>query len=136
MPDVAGAYQLTLNVSDFLGLGTPDTVLVTAVSAQDFATGLIVAASEIIIDLAVTQVTTQGNRQAFLNFLNQAVVAIQAGNSADAIQKLQNSIARTDGCPIRGSADGNGAGRDWITDCNAQFEIYDLLNQALDALTP
>ena len=43
---------------------------------------------------------------------------------------------RTDGCVLRGDPDGNGPGRDWITDCTAQTEAYNLLTDALDALTP
>ena len=42
--------------------------------------------------------------------------------------------SRTDGCALRGIPDGNGQGRDWITDCVAQMEIYDCLTAAAEAL--
>ena len=52
---------------------------------------------------------------------------------------LADKVNYQDQAPWPAAADGNGPGRDWITDdpdCDAQLEIYDLLNQALDALTP
>jgi len=63
-------------------------------------------------------------------------VALQKGMVSTAIDKLQKSIERTDGCILRGAPDGNGAGMDWITDCSAQNQVYSLLNAAQDALTP
>ena len=90
---------------------------------------------EAITDLEPGLVTTRGNQNALLNFLSQAVVAIQAGDFAEAVNKLEKALARTDGCALRSSPDGNGKGRDWITDCDAQFEIYVDLNAVLDALT-
>ena len=63
-----------------------------------------------------------------------ALVAIQAGDIAEAVNKLEKALARTDGCVLRGSPDGNG-NRDWITDCSAQFDIYGDLSAAQDVLT-
>jgi len=37
-----------------------------------------------------------------------ALVAIQAGDIAEAVNKLEKALARTDGCVLRGSPDGNG----------------------------
>ena len=85
-------------------------------------------------DLAPGQVTTGGNQNAFQNFMIQAIVALQAGDDAEAINKLEKAIARTDGCVLRGVPDGNGPGRDWITDCVAQAVVYNLLNDALNEL--
>ena len=82
----------------------------------------------------IDQVTTKGNKVALLNFLIQAVRAIQLDNLPKAIDKFEKSIARTDGCVLRGSPDGNGLDRDWIIDCEAQPEVYNLLNEALNAL--
>ena len=71
---------------------------------------------------------------ALLNVLIQAVVAIQEGDLAEAIDKLRKAIVRTDGCALRDAPDGNGPGRDWITDCDAQAAAYTLLTDALNAL--
>ena len=96
----------------------------------------IVAASVIVADLAPDQVTNKGNQQAFLKFLSQAVLAIQADDIAEAIDKLQKAISRSDGCTLNEppAADGAGPGQDWIIDCDAQIEVYGLLNAALAAL--
>jgi hypothetical protein len=135
-PDLEGAFEVTLVVSDFIGPGAPDSVNITAVSSDQFAVIKIVAAGETIAALTPEDVTTQGNQNALMNFLTQAIVAIQVGDLAEAIDKLEKSLSRTDGCVLRGSPDGNGSGRDWITDCTAQMMIYDSLHLALTTLTP
>ena len=71
-----------------------------------------------------------------MNFLMQATVAIQEGDFDEAIDKLEQALARTDGCQLRGTPDGNGPGRDWITDCTAQAAVYASLSSALEALSP
>lgn len=136
VPDVAGVYEVTLQVSDFIGPGDPDLVEVTVANADDFAVIVIVDANDVVSNLAIGQVTTSGNQQAIGNFLSQAAVAIEAGDLIGATDKLAKAIARTDGCALRSSPDENGPGRDWITDCAEQASVYVLLNLALDALTP
>jgi hypothetical protein len=43
-------------------------------------------------------------------------------------------MERTDGCVLRGEPDGNGPGRDWITNCGDQIVVYLLLMQAEECL--
>ncbi len=139
VPDLQGSYTIDLTVSDFVGQGTSDSVQVTAASPEDYAVIVIVDASDVVTNLSGNEVTNQGNQQALLNFLSQVVVAIQDGDIATAIHKLETAISRTDGCDLRGEADGNGPGRDWIADdpnCAVQFDIYALLTNALAAITP
>ena len=95
----------------------------------------IVSASETVVDLDPGQITTEGNQNALMNFLAQATVAIEEGDIGEAINKLQKALLRTDGCVLRGAPDGNGPGRDWITDCTEQIAVYNLLSSALAALT-
>lgn len=90
----------------------------------------------VALDPGDGEVRTAGNQIAFANFLTQALVAIEESDPDRAIDKLEKAIARTDGCVLRGAPDARGHGRDWITDCAAQTEIYDLLNDALNALLP
>ena len=135
-PGVEGAYEVTLEVSDFLGAGTPATVAITATTAAGYAELKAVEASDIISGLSTGQITTKGNQQALQNFLSQVLIALQAGDVATAIDKLQKTMERTDGCVLRGAVDGNGPGRDWITDCAAQTQVFGLLTDALDALRP
>lgn len=134
LPDMEGVYEVALTVSDFIGAGTPDSVKITATTAQDFAENRIMCAADIVSDLGPDQVTTTGNQTAFLNFLSQAVVAVQKGDAAQAIDKLDKSIERTDGCETNARPDDNGPGRDWITDCPAQAKILSCLTEALGAL--
>ena len=95
------------------------------------------AASDLVVSLDPGQVTSEGNRNDLIEKLSDAVKKIQKGKIDKAIKILEKAIERTDGCPLRGSPDGgNGAVRDWITDCAAQTEAYETLNLALDALTP
>ena len=136
VPDLEGLYELSLEVSDFIGPGPTDVVAITATTAEGYGEIQIVAAGEVVADLATDQVTNQGNQQAFLNFLSQAVLAIQGGELETAVDKLEKSLARADGCTQNepSAADGNGPGRDWITGCTAQIVVYNLLLDALEAL--
>jgi hypothetical protein len=136
IPDVAGVYVVTLNVADSLGLGSPATVIVIATTATGFAEIAVVQTDAVVISLPPTEVTTSGNQHALSNFLSQALAALNAGNTTVAIDRLQKAIERTDGCALRGTPDGTGPGRDWITDCAAQGQVYPALKSALDALTP
>jgi hypothetical protein len=125
-----------LEVSDPLGPGTPADVGITVVTPEDGAQVIITETSSVVDSLSATRVTTKGNQNALGNFLSQAVVAIQEGDLEKARDKLQKTIERTDGCTLRGSPDGNGPGRDWITDCAAQAEVYEALQVALALIAP
>jgi len=132
--DIAGTYELTLSVSDFLGAGTPASVEIVATTPANYAEIQIVYASDAIEALLAGQVTTGGNQNALGNFLKNATKNIQKGKIAQAINDLNQAIERTDGFPLRGSVDGNGPGRDWITDPAAQVDVYALLTAAVAAL--
>lgn len=134
--DVEGEYEVALTVSDAIGPGTPDSVVVVASTAENYSEFQVVAANTVLVALDPEQVTTSGNQTAFGNLLNQSVVAIQSGDIADAIDKLRSAVSRTDGCSLRNAPDGNGPGRDWITDCVEQVRLFTILNDAIDALTP
>ena len=133
-PDLEGVYVVMLTVSDFIGPGTPDTLEITVTTAAGFSEILIVDSNNIVGGLGASEVTTGGNQNAFGKHLANAIKDLQEGDTAGAIDKLNKAIARTDGCFLRGSPDGNGQGRDWITDCDAQEVVYNLLNAALDAI--
>jgi len=134
-PDVAGGYTVSLTVSDALGAGVPDAADITALDVDDFANQQITDAADLIVNLPPTDVTTSGNQNAMTNFLAQAAAAIQAGDFAEAVKKLNDLLNRTDGCELRGAPDGNGPGRDWILNCAAQAETYMLLTAAIAALS-
>lgn len=134
MTDAEGTYEVTLTVSDFLGPGLPVSVEFVATTPANFAELKIVHACDLVGALQPWQVTTRGNQIAFCNFLKNATKDLHKGNISQAIQKINQARERTDGCVLRGSPDGNGQGMDWITDCDAQLEIYNSLTQAIEAL--
>lgn len=135
-PDVPGTYFATLTVDDGLaGVGT-DSAVVSVVTPEEFAGTQTMTALNEVGTLPPASVTTTGNQQALQNFLTQAIAALQAGDLTEARNKLVQAIGRTDGCVLRGSPDGNGPGRDWVTDCEAQTTLYHELTAALDALGP
>lgn len=138
IPDLTGQYQIELVVSDHIGPSVPDTVTITAASAEDFAEMVIVEAADLIAALPKTSITKSGNRKKLGEYLAEAVAEIQEDDLDDAIDYLEKARKRTDGCTLRGSADQKGPGRDWITDdpdCTAQNEVYGLLTEAIDLLT-
>jgi hypothetical protein len=69
------------------------------------------------------------------NLLQQAIVYLQAGDTADAIQYLNNALIRTDGYPVRGALDTKGPSTDWITDPTAQNAVYSYIKAALGVLS-
>lgn len=131
IPDVEGQYIVSLVVADYIGPGTSDSVVVNVISPLAYAELEIVNASDVLDTLTASAVTTAGNQNALSNFLLQAVLAIQEGDIEEAANKLNSALARTDGCILRQGPDANGPGRDWVTDCDEQEEIYDLLTSAL-----
>ncbi len=135
-PDVEGTYTIGLQVSDFIGLGELLFLEITASSNEEFAEVVIVDTADQVDLLGDTQVTTEGNQEAFGNLLSGATRDIQNGKDAQAIDKLLKAIERVDGCALRGAPDGNGPGMDWVTDCDEQLAIYDSLMAALNALLP
>jgi hypothetical protein len=136
IPDEPGSYVATLMVSDPFGGVSAATVTVSVITGQDYAATAILDALRTLRGLRLDQVTTRGNRTAMQNFLVQALAAIDAGDLAEARSKVTAAIERTDGCALRHTPDGNGPERDWITDCEAQAVLFDLLSAALAAMTP
>ncbi|MDP1561129.1 MAG: PKD domain-containing protein [Pirellulaceae bacterium] len=132
--DVEGTYEVTLTVSDFLGPGASASVEFVATTPQNYAEIKILEASDLVQALLPTQVTSKGNQVALGAFLKNATRHLQNGNVSRAIAELNKALERTDGCALRGSPDGNGAGRDWVIDCDAQHDIYDALKLAMDLL--
>lgn len=131
---MSGTYELTLTVSDFLEAGVPLTVSFVASTAEEFAQVEIIEVSTSMVALEPAEITTAGNQNAFGNFLTNTMEQIQKVKVDKAIADLEKAIARTDGRALRGAPDGNGAGMDWVTTCDAQASIYDSLVAALEAL--
>lgn len=133
-PDLEGVYEISLTVSDFIGAGAPDLVKVTAISALDYAEYQILSAHDMVGLLESSQVTNKGNRNSFQEHLTNAIKELRKGKVDKAIADLQKAMDRSDGCMLRGFADGEGNRRDHITHCGAQADVYGLLDGALNAL--
>ena len=136
VPDRPGVYVATLTPSDFLGRGTSASVTITVTTGAMFAETQAQEAAAQLQSLSADAVTTGGNQNALIQFLSNAVVALQNGNMTGARQQLQQAITRTDGCALQGAPDGNGPSRDWITTCEAQEHVYPRLVAALGAIAP
>jgi len=134
-PDVPGSYIATLTVNDPFGGVATDGLVVSVVTGAQFAENQVVIALNVVGALAPEQVTTRGNQNALQQFLTEVIAALQSGDFDQARHKLTKAIERTDGCALEKIPDGNGQGRDWVTDCAAQAGLYPLLTTALDALT-
>jgi hypothetical protein len=134
IPDRPGVYAAQLTVSDPFGPGVPDSVRITAITTAGYAEMVIQDASTQILGLPAGAVTNRGNQNAITQFLSNAIVALRDGSVAVARQQLGQAISRTDGCALRGTPDGNGPGRDWITTCGAQSAIYQSLLDALSVI--
>ena len=138
VPDLPGAYVVELIVNDPFVSSTPDTVTIAVVTTSDFAGQQTVDALNDVGALPTSSVTTKGNQTALGNLLTQVIAALQLGDDVDAKKKLQDAIERTDGCALRGSPDPTGRGQirqDYIQTCTDQAPVYQMLKDALDALS-
>lgn len=71
-------------------------------------------------------------QKTFNNKLNAVIEDIEAGNYANALDKLQRDIlGKTDGCANTGVPDGN----DWIKDCASQGQVYPLILEVIEILS-
>jgi WD40 repeat protein len=136
VPDRAGTYTASLVASDVLGEGVPDEVQVTATTASTYAQTKVQAAAAIVVALPLSAVTNAGNQNTLAQFLAIVATVLDSSHPEAAIQKLQMTMTRVDGCALRGVPDGHGPDRDWVTSCGAQAQIYAPLQDALAALTP
>jgi hypothetical protein len=135
-PDIAGTYAVTLQLTDAYGGASEASVEITAATLTSYVEQKLAASASVIAGLSEDEVSTVGNQMALVSLLTQAVQGSQAGNTSAAVAKINLAIERTNGCETSGVPDGNGPGRDWITDCAVQASALASLRQALTALSP
>jgi hypothetical protein len=136
VPDLPGVYVVELVVSDPFDDSAPDTITITVITGEDFAENtLLDCVLGLVANLPPDHVTTKGNQRALTNFILQAIAAIQEGDIERALRRIDHALIRVDGCVLRGEPDGNGPGRDWITDYVDQVAVYTCLILAKDALS-
>jgi hypothetical protein len=133
-PDVAGSYTVGLVVSDAYGISPQSTVSISVIRAADYAQQQIGNAVNSVATMPVSNFQAAGHRDSLTNLLQQAIAALQAGNTSLAKSKLTSAIIRTDGYPVRDALDGPGPSMDWLTDPAAQGVLYQDLGNALTVL--
>jgi hypothetical protein len=131
VPDLAGTYVFQLVVNDGLLDSAPSTTQVQVVAN---ATVAIEATQDVQVSIASLDPGVFKNtnmQKTFNNKLNAVIADIEAGNYANALDKLQHDIlGKTDGCANSGAPDSN----DWIKNCASQGEVYPLILDVIDIL--
>jgi hypothetical protein len=131
--DVAGPdpYVVSLVVNDGFVSSDPDNVTVMATSRQDELIDLL---GRLIYEINGLDIGVFKNRnmpKTLTNKINATIAMIDSGDYAEALDKLENDIlGKTDGCAAGGEPDRN----DWIRDCNAQAQVYNLITEAIGLL--
>ena len=133
-PDQAGIFEIELVVNDGFADSAPDSVVVTAITGEEFAEMELMDANDVITNIPVEDFDAPGHSNSLTNLIAQVIDSIQQGKISQALNKLDDVIKRTDGCALRGEPDGSGSDKDWITDCAAQDALYPLLISAKAAL--
>jgi hypothetical protein len=131
VPDLAGTYVIQLLVNDGLLDSAPSTTQVQVVANP---TAPIEATQDVQVSIASLNPGVFKNtnmQKTFNNKLNAVIADIEAGNYANALDKLQHDIlAKTDGCANAGVPDSN----DWIKDCVSQAQVYPLILEVIEML--
>jgi N-acetylneuraminic acid mutarotase len=133
-PDVAGEYAVGLVVSDGYADSAPADVIVSVITAADYAQSRLADALNYLRTLAPEQFKARGLKRAFALLLTRAITALQRGDLAEAKAIVEAALRRTDGYPTHGAVDVTGPGVDWIVDPAAQAVIHQALTDAINVL--
>jgi K319-like protein len=131
VPDLAGTYVFQLVVNDGLLDSVPSTTQVQAIADSSVPIEATQDVQVLIASLNPSVFKNATMQKTFNNKLNAVIADIEAGNYANALDKLQNDIlGKTDGCANSGAPDSN----DWIKDCVSQGEVYPLILEVIEML--
>jgi hypothetical protein len=131
VPDLAGTYVIQLVVNDGLLDSLPSTTQVQVVANPTVPTEATRDVQDAIASLDTSVFKNANMQKTFNNKLNAVIADIEAGNYANALDKLQHDIlGKTDGCANFGAPDSN----DWIKDCGSQGEVYSLILEVIEIL--
>lgn len=129
-PDREGTFVVQLVVSDGLLSSDPRTVQIQAVATTSAAVAAVAEVQAAVAALPAGALRNANLRNALENKLNAVIAAIEAGDYASALQKLENDILKkTDGCASGSPAapDAN----DWVRSCDEQAILYPLVLDAI-----
>lgn len=131
VPDLAGTYVIQLVVNDGLLDSAPSTTQVQVVANPTAPIEATQDVQDAIASLYPGVFKNANMQKTFNNKLNAVIADIEAGNYANALDKLQHDIVgKTDGCANAGAPDSN----DWIKDCVSQGEVYPLILEVIEIL--
>ena len=131
MPVLPGTYVVELKVNDGFIDSDHHSIQIQAIVTPTVVIGTIQDAEDVIIALPQSVLKNKNMRNAFLNKLNSVIANVEAGNYADALDKLQNDImGKMNGCIDTGDPNKN----DWIKSCVEQYQVYLILMSAVTLL--
>ncbi len=131
VPDLPGAYVISLVVNDGQLDSDPSNIIITVIPRQTVLLQTLQTTID-AVNLRGSGVFKKKNMaKTFTNKLNDVIEMVQQGQFNDAYGQMKNDIIKkTDGCAATGAPDNN----DWVKDCSAQNEFYPLLMDALGLL--
>ncbi|RLJ16719.1 hypothetical protein DJ030_15955 [bacterium endosymbiont of Escarpia laminata] len=129
--DLAGTYLFSLVVNDGLLDSDPSSVTIIALTWQDEIVTLVQDVMDRVNGFDSSVFKNKNLAKPFTNKLNAVLSKLDNGDYADALNKLEHDILpKIDGCAASGQPDK----QDWLTTCEAQDEIYPLVQQAIELL--
>jgi PKD domain len=121
VPDVPGAYGVSLVVNDGTVDSAPSFLTVTAISLEEAVDQAVQALGAAAAGLDEASFKNSNMKNALSNKIAAVMHMIDQGDYAQALSKLQNDIlGKTDGCAVSGAPDSN----DWIETCSEQAVLY------------
>lgn len=131
IPDVEGEYVISLIVNDGLADSEPDDVTIEVVAVHDGLVMVLDDVSGVIDGLDDDSLNNKKLRKPLTNKVDAVMQMVDEGCYEDALKKLEHDIlGKTNGCAEIDEPDKN----DWITNCDEQEQLYDLLIQAIELL--
>lgn len=132
--DIPGEYIVSLVVNDGFIDSEPtllSNITIVAITIADAITSNLQEEIVIINSFDDNQLKNRNMKNALTNKINNVIELVNQGLYQDALDKLVNDILKkTNGCFEIGEPDNN----DWITDCDAQNEIYPFINEVITML--
>jgi hypothetical protein len=129
VPDLPGLYVVELIVNDGTASSDPSTIQLQIASAQTAVVAAIQDTEAVVASLESGVFKNPTMQDTLIGKLNNVIAYIEAGNYAAALDQLENDILiKTDGCANDGARDSN----DWITDCEAQGQVYPLILELIE----
>ncbi len=133
---VAGEYVVSLVVNDGLLYSEPDNIIIVAISSQDAITNNLQQAIDVINSLDDSDFKRKRYRRVLTRKINRVLRKVDRGWLNWALNILERQlVTRMDGCALRGAPDlvySPGIKKDWIINCDAQNQVYPLIQGAID----